>query len=158
MLTYGGGNRAVVACPRALLGELAEPTGRGCAVRQLFGGVAVADFVQRERAAGRDLVGVLDRGRVVTIQLGEGEGRLQIMLGVGAGATSGAIQTDPVANTGQDVLQVASSRGVIKHFGAGHQRDACLPRPGTEPAFARHVFGLSVSGEHRIEAVVERLA
>ena len=58
----------------------------------------------------------------------------------------------------EDILQVASSRGVLEHFGAGHQRDACLPSPGAEPAFARHVFGLSVSGEHRIEAVVERLA
>ena len=100
---------------------------------------------------------MLDRRRVIAIELGEGEGGLQVMLGVGAGAATGAIEADPVSNAGQDVVQIPSIGRVIEDLGAGNEGDVGLPRPGAEPAFAWYVLGLAMTSKQSIEPVVERI-
>ena len=99
-----GRDRAAVAMPRPLEGEVPQPLGGGCAVGEALGRVAIAKFGQGEGAAVGHLAGAGDSGGIVGEERREGVGRLEGVLSVGSETAARGRDGDAVADRGEDVL------------------------------------------------------
>ena len=138
--------------------ELAEPCGRGLAVGQPLGRIAVADLGQGEGAAQRHLAGARKQRRLVGEQPRHRLRRLQIVLGVRLGQPSGGGQRHAVADAGEDILKRAARRRVVEHLGGGDQGKTGALGMAAHARLLANLLGAAMSDHHRVEPVAERLA
>ena len=152
-----GRNGAAVAPARPGEGQAAQPLGGGVALRQPFGGIAVAQFGEREGAAGGDLAGGGDQLGAVPEQARERRRRLEVVLGVGAQQRAGGVQRGVAANAGDHVLQPAPAAVVVEHFGSGGQGNGEAAAQRRQTALDGGVGGQPMARDQPVEAVGERL-
>ena len=142
---------------RPAQGDLAKPCGRGLAVGESLGRIAVADLGQGEGAAPRHLVRALDERRLVGEQPCHRLRRLEIVLGIGLDQPAGGGEGDAVADAGEDILKIAACRCVVEHLGGGDQGEAGALGVPAHACLPAHLLGAAMSAHHRVQAVAERV-
>ena len=148
-------NRARGAPGRALEGELAQPLRRRRAVGELLRWVAVANLIEREPAACRDLESAPHGSGIVGEESIERLRRLQGVLGIGLGRASRRAHRHSAANTGQDVLQLPPRAAVVENLEASdHGQTVPFGAPAQASFLLRFPRPPVASGES-VEAVVE---
>ena len=110
-----------VALAGAFTAEAVEIAEGRLTGRDREGGEAVAQVLQPEGAALGDPQGVGERPRIAVEQLGHLGGRLQAELGVRPQQRPGPVETGPVLDAGQHVLERAVGRAGVEHGVGGHQ-------------------------------------
>jgi hypothetical protein len=157
LLAHGGGDAAGVAARGALLDETQQARGRGRAVGQRLGRVAVGELPHRELAALGDLARAAHGGGVVGEETLEGEGREQRVAVVLLREASRGRERHAVADARHHVLQIAPRRRVVEHLvrGGDGQREARRGR--AQPLLGADLLGRAVAREQREERVTERV-
>ena len=108
-------------------GQFGQERGRGQILRAYFVRVFVAQLVQAERAALRDLDGARDKLGVCRVAAGDLVPRTQMALGVGQQTCAGLGERASLADARQHVLQITPLGNVVMHVVGGDERDAGLP-------------------------------
>jgi hypothetical protein len=139
-------------------GQSGKELGRGQILRAEFMRVLVAQFVETERAALRDLDGARDQLRARGVTPGDLVPRTQMALGVGQQARARLGERALLADARQHVLQVTPLRDVVVHVVRRDEGDAGASRQLgelREAHFVGHVIG-QLGGE--IQLVAEDFA
>jgi len=152
------GNVAAVPPPGALERQVRQVLGRGAAVGETLGRVAVADLLERKAAALGNRERSLHREGIVGIEIPERDGSSKPELGVGLEQTPCGPHRDPVADRGENVLEIAPLPVVVEHFHPGHDGNVGLRGFVSESSFMGYVHVAPVPGGERVEAIVEGFA
>ena len=110
---------------RALLHEMLQPALRCPARRHWLVRVFIDQLVEPEIDAGQEVPRRRQRFRAGLEQAGHFRRILEVPLGIGGEAAAGGLDGQAFANAGEDVVQRARLRPVIKGIVRGEERDAC---------------------------------
>jgi len=157
LLAYSRRHTSGVALLGSLEGQLAQPFGGGQPRREALRRIPIANLIELERAAISDLRRAPDRLRHVVEEAVDRHRGHQSVFAIDFRARADLTDRDVVSDAGQDVLQRAPRRCVVKHLGPRDEGEFEPRSTPHEPLLELELFGLPMTRHESVETIPERV-